>query len=142
LVKKLRNLSNVEYEKKKDILKIEKDDIIFIENLDSFSENVFNDLKEKIKFILYNSKKISKENNLKDLKNNLSRNNIIEVLKKYFFLIDVNQLTFFENENFLLINKEEFNLISNKLINQENKKDLLKEIIENYKQERKKELFE
>ncbi|MEM3374705.1 MAG: DUF460 domain-containing protein [Candidatus Woesearchaeota archaeon] len=141
LVKKLKNLSNVEYEKKKDILKIEKDDIIFIENFDSFSENVFNNLKENIKFILYNSKKVSIEN---DLKYNLkdSKNNIIEVLKKYFFLIDINKFTFYENENFVLINKDEFKIISKKLINETNKNDLLKEIIENYKQERKKELFE
>ncbi|MEM2139077.1 MAG: DUF460 domain-containing protein [Candidatus Woesearchaeota archaeon] len=135
LIKKLKNLSSKEYQFKKDLLKIEKNDILFIENFDSFSEKVLYDLKEITNILVFNF--INQSNQDKK---------IIKDLEKHFLIIDKNIFNMnnliYENENFLLLSIDEFENLKNKLMKEKNKKDLLNEIIENYKYERKKELFD
>lgn len=129
LVKIIKNLTKEEYNLKKVFLNIEKDDLIYVEDLKNLSENVLNELKEKIKIIILEKDKILNKN-------------ILNILEKNFILIDINKLQHERISNdFIFVKKDEFDNYLNFELKEKNKSKILNEIIENYRYERAKELY-
>jgi len=112
LLKKLDNLGLQEWEKRKNYLNISEGDILLVKDPDIVSENVINELRNKVQIILYR-KPIS---------------NKVEARLPFVF-IDSNMLNIDENGYFAIIDNEEFARIKNK-------RNILDKIVEDYKRER------
>lgn len=109
LVKKLKNLGYEEFQKKNKFLKIQEDDILFVDDLDISNEKVLETLRNKINIIIY------KKNKHKRIKG--------------FILINYKQLKIKDDKYFALINKKD-------LDKQKNNIELIGDIISDYKKER------
>lgn len=109
LLKKLDNLGLKEFEKKKEILNIDRKDTLLVKDPDIVSEKAIEFLKEKVDVIIY-KKPVSEK---------------IES-KLPFLFINAKDINIEENEYFGIVDKEEF-------INIKNKKGLLHKIVEDYR---------
>lgn len=109
LVKKLKNLGHEEFQKKDKFLKIQNNDILFVDDLDVYNEKVLKDLKNKVDIIIY------KKNNHNNIKN--------------FILINYKKLKIKDNKYFALVNKKNLDMEKNNI-------ELLNNIIYDYKEER------
>lgn len=110
LVKKLKNLGAVEYESKRNILKIKKGDILFVEDLSIISQKTVDLLKNKADIIIF-------------------KGNLNKTLEKEFILINESRLNLKHTKHFALVDKKE---LEKEKIN----KKLLAKVIEDYKKER------
>ncbi len=108
LVKKLRNLGYDEFMSKNRLLKIKKDDILLVDNIDIVNNRILEFLKNKIKIIIYKNGK----RKIKD-----------------FILINADGLRIEEDKHFALVNKE-------KLERERKNFSLLKDIVRDYKKTR------
>jgi len=108
LVKKIRNLGYEEFMSKNRLLKIKKNDILLVDNIDIANNRILEFLKNKIKIIIY--KKGSR--NIKD-----------------FILIKAEKLKIKEDKHFALADKEGLEMEKKNI-------DLLKNIIVDYKETR------
>ncbi len=110
LVKKLNNLGSKEFYEKNKLLRIKHGDILLIENTSIISDNVINEIKDLVTYIIY-------------------KNNHNKLLEDNFYLINNSKLKLLEIEDFALAEKDEFEkIIKNK--------DVLNRILKQYKNER------
>lgn len=112
VLKKLNNLSEREYEKKKSVLKIVKGDILFVDDVNIYSEKIIEILKDTVQVIV--------------CKNKINQRTQ-EVIP--FQLISSQNLKIEEFEDFAIVEKDALN----KLIS---KREILHKIIEEYKKGR------
>ncbi len=112
LLKKLDNLGSKEFEKKKNILNIQKGDVLLVKDPDIISERVIDEIKDKVSIVFY-KKPISKK-----IENKLS-----------FVFINADNINIEENEYFGILSREEFEKVKDK-------KGLLHKIVEDYRKER------
>lgn len=112
VLKKLKNLGEKEYNKKDSILNIKENDILFVEDADSYSDKIIKKLKEKISIIIC---KKSSKNTKKELP---------------FTIIDSKDLKIKETELFALASEKDIRRLSEK-------KDILSRVIGQYKEQRK-----
>jgi predicted RNase H-like nuclease (RuvC/YqgF family) len=115
LLKRLKNLGIEEYKNKKDLLNLEKEDILLVEDTSIISEHVIHDIKKKIRIIVY------------------ERGKPIDGL----IMIEKDCLRLFETKYFALAEKTSFNkTLESKIASAKKNVDYLKSIIEDYKRER------
>ncbi len=116
LIKRLKNLGSEDYNKRKNVLNIEKDDILYVEDLSVISDNVIEDINEKVKVIIY-------------------RKGTNKKLDELFLLIQRKPFDLFETKYFSLCRKKVFEKeIENAAAAK--KKISIKDILEEYKKER------
>jgi predicted RNase H-like nuclease (RuvC/YqgF family) len=121
IIKRLKNLGNEDYNKRKNMLKIQKEDILLVDDISVISETVIKEIQDNIKIIIYNKK--SNKN-----------------LAKKFLLVK-NNFDLFETKYFALINKKQLNEEIQKATRRsKKKKDYLLEILEEYRRERLKDI--
>ena len=108
LVKKLKNLGYEEFMSKNRILKIKKNDILLVDNIDIANNRILEFMKDKVRIIIY-------KNGTRKFKD--------------FILIKCENLNIKEDRYFALVNKEE-------LKKEENNFDMLKDIVLDYKRTR------
>lgn len=112
ILKKLDNLGRLEFERKKELLNIEKDDILLVENPSIISENVMAFLKDKVSIIL--------------TKNPISG----KIREKYSFsFVDCKKIRMEDGDFFAIAPKKEIQ----ELLKDSN---VLKMLIEDYKKHR------
>ncbi len=112
LAKKLETLGRQEFDEKSKILKIKKDDILLVDDINIFSQNLLDLLKNKISVIIYKGK-------------------LSEKMKNYnFTFIPYGNLEIKEIKNYAVISKES-------LDREIAKKENIINIIKKYKEERK-----
>jgi len=116
LIKRLKNLGSEDYNKRKNVLNIEKDDILYVEDLSVISDNVIEDIKEKVKVIIY-------------------RKGTNKKLDELFLLIQIKPFDLFETKYFSLCGKKVFEKETEKVAAAK-KKISIKDILEEYKKER------
>jgi predicted RNase H-like nuclease (RuvC/YqgF family) len=115
LMKRLKNLGIEEYENKKNILNLEKEDILLVDDTSIISENVIRDIKKKIRIIVYEKAKPIDG----------------------FIMIEKDSLRLFETKYFALAEKTSFNkTLELKIASAKKNVNYLKSIIEDYKRER------
>lgn len=119
IIKKLDNLSKEELEKKNKVLNIKKEDVLLVKDISISSDNISNNLKDKVNIIFFETG---------------TPNDEFLFIKKDFELV--------ENKYFALIDKELLDKkIKEALKSKRVDKDYLKNILENYKRERLKEII-
>ncbi len=118
LIKKLKNLGIEEYKKRQNILRIEKEDVLLVDDLSIISNAICNKLKEYVKVIIY-----EKGNEKTEL------NEFVLIKKSNFNLV--------ETKYFCLAEKNQFEKVLNETL-KSRKKDMgfIKDILEEYKRER------
>jgi predicted RNase H-like nuclease (RuvC/YqgF family) len=119
LIKKLDNLSKEEYNNKNQSIEIKQKDILYVKDLSVYSESVIEKLEnKKIKIIIY-TKKTNK------------------LLIKKFILVSEGKLNLRQTKVYAFVDKNEFDSVIKKEIKKKRyEKDLLKNIVEEYKRER------
>lgn len=111
LLKKLNNLGNIELEKKQELLKISKDDVLLVDDPNIISDKAITKIKDQINVIVYNKNPGKKASGLP------------------FIFIDVKKLDIEENQYFAIVSKEDFEKEKSKI-------DVLSKVVEDYKKER------
>jgi predicted RNase H-like nuclease (RuvC/YqgF family) len=112
LLKKLDNLGQQEFLKKRDFLNIGQGDVLLVKDADIISDKIIKEIKDKVGIIFY-KKPVSPK---------------VEARLPFVF-VDANSVNIEENEHFGILNKEEF-------LRVKNKKDILSKIITDYRNER------
>lgn len=115
ILKVLKDLSLGEYQEKKSILKISKGDILYVRDLSSYSRNVIDELKKKCEIIIYD-----KGTPLHD------------------FICLKNDFSMQKNRYFALMEKDD---LEDELSKTKKSKTYLKDILDEYKKERLKEII-
>ena len=111
LVKKMDNLGYAEFEKKKMLLNIQKDDILMINDPNITNDRVIEQLKDKIHLIIHR----------------LDINNKTRELP--FVFISTKRLRVIEDKYFALVNKKDLNREKSQI-------NLLDKVVKDYKKER------
>jgi len=113
VAKKIKNLGSIEFEAKSKLLKIQKDDVLLVDDSNTFSQNVIDFLKNKINIIIYKGKPNEKLKNLG------------------FTLVSCNSLEIREIKNYAIASRES-------LEREVRKKENMIDLIKKYKEERRK----
>jgi predicted RNase H-like nuclease (RuvC/YqgF family) len=111
ILKKLDNLGYLEYQKKNNVLNISHNDILLVDDLDISSNEAIQQLRDKVSCIVYRKASKKTQENLQ------------------FSAINAKDLGLSETEYFACASKSE-------LEKQKNKLDMLKKVVEEYRQER------
>ena len=119
LIKKLDNLSKEEFDFKSNKLNIKKNDVLLVKDLSVFSKSVVKKIKNKIKILIYNKKSN-------------------KLIKKDFLLLNKSIFNILETEDYAFVNKKKFDKLVEKVRKKKKfDKNYLKNMIEDYKKERK-----
>lgn len=122
LIKKLKNLGSEEFKKKNKITKIERDDVLLVENISITSNQIINRIKDMVKVIIYD-----KGTN--------------KLLSDQFILIKKKNLNLLEHKFFALADKKQLEKERDKtIITRKKDTQFIKEILEEYKRERLKDI--
>jgi uncharacterized protein len=116
LVKRLSNLTLQEYQKKAGPLNIRQDDILLVDDTNAYSIKTMSALRGKVILILFKGK----------LNPELGR-------EKDFIFLDSKSIRTIEQDDFALVNADEFETLKSK-------KNLLFDLVEKYRESRKKEM--
>ncbi|MDO8740835.1 MAG: DUF460 domain-containing protein [Candidatus Woesearchaeota archaeon] len=110
LAKKLDNFTNQEFESKNKILNIGKEDVLFVDDPNTYSERIIESLKDKVRFVIF-KKEPSKK------------------LRENFIFINSKEIQIEENEYFAIANKKDFE-------SQKEKADILSKVVQEYRREK------
>ncbi|MBI2130100.1 DUF460 domain-containing protein [Candidatus Woesearchaeota archaeon] len=111
LAKKLNNFTNQEFESKNKILNIGNEDVLLVDDPNTYSEKIIDSLKYKVRFVIF-KKEPSKK------------------LKDQFIFINSKDVQIEENSYFAIASKKDFK-------RQKEKADILNKVVQEYRKEKR-----